>query len=302
MEVRQPVFIVGAGRSGSTVVQTLMSRHPHLAWLTLAGKRFPGKPEWHRRMLNAVDSAVIGSSVARHAAPSEIFDYWDHYAKGFRRSCRNLLPQDVTVQTKKKIRAALAELLTERRQRLVLKATGWSRMGYIKEIFPDAKFIHVLRDGRAVANSFMSVDWWLGWQGPQNWRYGELSAEHAAEWERHDRSFVALAAIQWKIIIRSVEEGRQHVDDSNFYELRYERLCEDPIGTMKEVTRFADLSWTPEFERSVGAERLRSMNDRWRTELTSDQQRILQDVLKGMLDRYGYPAVPLEPVAAGAPR
>lgn len=302
MEITQPIFIVGAGRSGSTVVQTLLSKHPDLAWLTIVGKRFPGKPAWHRLALNALDSPVIGPSIARRAAPSECFDYWDHYAKGFRRSCRDLLPEDVTVQTKNKIRRAMGELLTVRRQRLMLKATGWGRLGYIKEIFPDAKFIHVLRDGRAVANSFMNVDWWLGWQGPQNWRYGELSLELAAEWERYGRSFVALAGIQWKIIIDSVEKGRKYIADENLFELRYEQLCDDPTGMMRQVTRFARIEWLPAFERSIAAESLKSMNDRWRTELTEPQQHILQEVLAGHLERYGYATVARQPAAADTRR
>jgi hypothetical protein len=288
MEVRQPIFIVGAGRSGSTVVQTILARHPHLAWLTIVGKRYPHKPAWHRHLLDAIDAPILGPMIADSLAPSEIFDYWDHYAKGFRRTCRNLTAEDVTVQTSRNIRRALAELLTERRSRLVAKATGWSRMGYLREIFPDAKFIHVLRDGRAVANSFMNVDWWLGWQGPQNWRYGELSPALAAEWERSGRSFVALAAIQWKIIIASMEEGRRQVAEENFLELRYEDLCADPTASMQRVTRFAGLEWTPDFAASVARQSLRSMNDRWRTELTPAQQQVLQASLAETLERCGY--------------
>jgi len=31
------------------------------------------------------------------------------------------------------------------------KYTGWSRIAFFKEIFPEARFVHVIRDGRAVA-------------------------------------------------------------------------------------------------------------------------------------------------------
>jgi hypothetical protein len=297
MDVVRPIFIVGAGRSGSTVVQTLLSEHPDLAWVTILAKRFPDKPSWHRRLLNAIDSPFIGSVVSRRVAPSECFDYWEHHARGFRRTCRNLVAADVTEQTRKNVRRAMSELLTAQRRRLVLKATGWSRIGFIREIFPDAKFIHVLRDGRAVSNSFLNIDWWLGWQGPQNWRYGDLPPALASEWERHGKSFVALAAIQWKIIIASVEEGRRTVDPGNFFELRYERLCDDPVGTMQQVATFAGLDFTPAFARSVASHSLRSMNERWRQELTPAQQAILEDVLAGTLARNGY-VTPAESASA----
>jgi hypothetical protein len=94
---------------------------------------------------------------------------------GFRRPCRDLLPQDVTLKKKEAIQNVVAQMLTRKRNRLVVKITGWPRIGFLKEIFPDAKFIHILRDGRAVANSYINVPFWWGWRGLANWRWGPLT-------------------------------------------------------------------------------------------------------------------------------
>ncbi|GAJ21506.1 unnamed protein product, partial [marine sediment metagenome] len=83
----------------------------------------------------------------------------------------------------------------------MIKLTGWSRIEYIKELFPDAKFIHILRDGRGVANSLINVDFWKGWEGPHKWRWGMLNEEKMKEWNKYDQSFVILAAMEWKILV-----------------------------------------------------------------------------------------------------
>ena len=77
----------------------------------------------------------------------------------------------------------MKQLLVRKRNRLLIKITGWPRIGYLNEIFSDAKFIHILRDGRAVANSLINVEFWRGWQCPQNWRFGRLTEKQQKEWE-----------------------------------------------------------------------------------------------------------------------
>ena len=90
----------------------------------------------------------------------------------------------------------LAELVTRKRHRLLVKNTGWPRVSSLAETFPDAKFIYMYRDGRAVASSMMKVDFWWDWSGPWSWRRGGLNPALQKDWERLDRSFVALAAIK----------------------------------------------------------------------------------------------------------
>jgi hypothetical protein len=288
VEVVKPIFIVGAGRSGSTVVHTLLARHPQLAWLSGVTRRFPNKLSYHRRFLGALDLPVVGPRLQARFSPWECFDFWERFCPGFRRSCRDLGADDATPVTRKIMRRVLGEMLTPQRARLVLKASGWGRIGYLKAIFPDAKLLHVLRDGRGVANSLLRVNWWLGWQGPQNWRYGDLPAHYEAEWVAHQRSFVALAGIQWKVIMDSIDAGRQLVDPSDFHELRYEDLCDDPIGVMKKAAAFAEIDWSQGFEDMVRREPINSMNRKWQEELNENQQRILQTVLTDALAKHGY--------------
>jgi hypothetical protein len=145
-----------------------------------------------------------------------------------------------------------------------------------------------MRDGRPVASSFLQVDWWLGWRGPTSWLWGELAPQDRSDWETHDRSFVALAGIQWRILMDALERAREPLDESNYLNIRYEELCADPVRVFQQATAFCGLDWSPAFERAIRETPLRSENEKWRRDFSPDQQRTLEAVLRTHLQRYGY--------------
>lgn len=295
-----PLFIVGVGRSGSSVFHRLLCRHPRAAWLSRVLELWPNATGTNRALMHALTVPIVGRSVSSVLDPGECYDFWEQLVPGFTSPCRDLVAADVQNDVRAAVRQALSAIPTKRRPQLVAKVTGWPRVGFLREIFPNAKFIHVLRDGRPVAASFLKVDWWRGWRGPSGWLFGDLTLDQAAEWQRHDRSFVALAGIQWKILMDAMDSARQSVPTSCMVEIKYEDLCRDPISHFRRVVEFAELEWVPEFERTIRGASLRSENDKWRRDFTLDQQAILESVLHGHLVRYGYePRMTGEPVQAG---
>ena len=165
MELRNPLFIVGTGRCGSSALHQLLSHHPHLAWLSQLCARFPAHPEVNRLAMLLLDSGLPSEFVRKHVRPSEAYAYWDHHFPGFSEPCRDLVREDVNGRIGETLRASLSQMLTPQRHRLLIKITGWPRVGFLKAIFPDARFVHVYRDGRAVACSLLERPWWGGWQG-----------------------------------------------------------------------------------------------------------------------------------------
>ena len=92
--------------------------------------------------------------------------------------------------------------------------------GYIKiaqplaAMFPDARFIHIFRDGRDVAKSFQAV----GWFGP--WLHA-----NTRQWTE---------AIDWNSrLSRSEIAGR-------IFQLRYEDLVLEPEATLRKVCAFLE--------------------------------------------------------------
>ena len=55
------------------------------------------------------------------------------------------------------------------KREFIAEYSGWSRIAFFNEIFPHCRFIHIVRDGRAVANSLLNVSYWKGWEGIHKW-------------------------------------------------------------------------------------------------------------------------------------
>jgi hypothetical protein len=294
MKVIRPIIIVGTGRCGSTLFHRLLALHPQLMWLSGFTYRYPDKPVWNRWAVTALDNALLRKLLGGTIRPGENYRFWDRYAYGFSEPCRDLLRSDVSARVKKQVRAAFEPMLSPKRNRLLIKITGWPRIGFLNEIFEDAKFIHILRDGRAVASSLLHVGFWRGWYGPHGWRAGLLSPEDQAAWESYGRSFTALAGLEWRIQMRAMEAARQALDPKRFLEVQYEAFCDQPLETFRRVLEFAELPPSAEFERHVRAASIRSTSNRWRDDLTPGQQTILDDLLREDLVRHGY----LDPTSA----
>lgn len=288
MNIEKPIFIVGAGRSGSTVFHKMFARHPQVSWLSRACDKYPDKPSINRFLMNALDFPLLGKYLQEKTYPEECYNFWNRYCKGFSTPCRDLFKEDVTEKNKKEINKVMAEMLTKKRNRLLVKITGWPRIGLLQEVFNNGKFIHIIRDGRAVANSFLNMDWWWGWKGPNNWRWGNLSSSQNKEWETHNKSFLALACIEWKILMDAMEQIKTVVSRENFIEIKYEDLCSDPISVFKQVMEFSNLDVSVRFDEIVRKYPLKNTNDKWKNELTCEQQKVMEDVLGDYLIKYNY--------------
>lgn len=230
----------------------------------------------------------LAGSLVRRIYPSECYRFWEYHCPGFRRPFRDLLAEDVSERSKERVRKALGGVTTDNRPRLSMKITGWPRLGLLSSIFPTAKFIHLGRDGRSVANSFMNVPWWRGWQGPENWRWGKLPDNYREEWEFHGRSFVALAGIQWKIFMDALESAKDALPERDLLDLNYQELCADPAGVYAKALNFCELEESAFFSRSLEKFSLVDTGGKWRRDLSERQQQILNEVLAGYLEKYGY--------------
>lgn len=235
-----------------------------------------------------MDFPVLGDLLRRRYEPVEGYGFWDHHFPGFSSSFRDLRSDDVSVGSRESIRRALAQLVTEKRPRLILKVTGWPRVGFLREVFPEAKFIHVVRDGRSVAASLLEVSWWRGWEGPNQWRFGPLTSEESQTWEEYERSFVALAGIEWNKIIRAIQASRSLVPAEDWHTVRYEDFCSEPKQAFETALDAIGLSAPRSYLRFIEGFGLESRNVKWKQKLTPSQQKTLNKVVSDKLSAYGY--------------
>lgn len=286
--IEKPIFVIGAGRSGSSLFHQMFTEHPQVAWMSTLCDHRPDRLSGHRALMRGIDLPLVGGLLKRRYESAECYDFWDHHFHGFSRPCRDLRADDATPRVIAALRRASEGLVTPRRPRLLAKITGWPRVGFLHAVFPDARFIHVYRDGRAVANSLLQVDFWLGWRGPGHWRWGELDADLESVWRVHDRSFVALAGIQWRILMRAAAAAKKVVPENQFMKVRYEHFAEHPLETFREILDFCDLEKSRTFETALSRYEVESANYKWRQDLDAAQQAILTAALGEELRQWGY--------------
>ncbi|HET6327034.1 MAG TPA: sulfotransferase [Planctomycetaceae bacterium] len=123
---------------------------------------------------------------------------------------------------KRKFLRFLKQLTFKHNKRLVLKSPTHScRIKTLLEMFPDARFVHIVRDPYVVfpstVNLWKSLYITFGLQRPT---FDGLE-EHVLK--TFDR------------VYDKIEEGKGLIDFDRFYELRYEELVGDPVGEMAKM-------------------------------------------------------------------
>jgi LPS sulfotransferase NodH len=162
--------------------------------------------------------------------------------------------------------------------------TNIPHMIRISRDFPDARFIHIIRDGRDVA---LSLDQ-LGWSRPLPW---------------DKKRSLRAAGIYWEWIVR---KGRKFgaLLGAKYIEVRYEDLVEQPQPTLKRLGEFLghDLDYVQISQNSIGSvkkpltafkEELQQARftpvGRWRSRFPADQLEQFENLVGKYLQELGYP-------------
>jgi hypothetical protein len=94
----------------------------------------------------------------------------------------------------------------------------------IKQLLPDSRFIHLIRDCRDVIASLLTAS--------QGW---------GASWAP---SSVELAASMWAQHVDAAKIAAKNLSPQEFREIRYEDLWKSPLDTLNGLAKFLDLSWS----------------------------------------------------------
>jgi hypothetical protein len=195
-------FIVGAPRSGTTWLQLLLYQHPGITtcqetqlfsqYLCHLDRRF-------RDERTCLNTGIRRTGLSRVLSDREFTDICRQFADQVWDRARRTKPEATVVLEKSPDHVFHAALITR--------------------LFPEASFIHVIRDPRAVASSFRhAVDAW--WKGPSG---GSVRAVR-----------------YWK---RSVEAGRAIAEvTSRYTEVRFEDLLNDGAAELQKLFTWLDLA------------------------------------------------------------
>lgn len=296
--------MIGTGRCGLSLVFELLGAHEDLAWFSQWTARFPRSrlaprlPRLYRKpgIKQLMDLGSLLTGKRWRPAPHEAFEPFALSFRGFGRPYRPLTALDVDQNARAGIREAVrVHVEAQRKTRFIAELSGWARIVFLREIFPDAQFIHVVRDPRATVNSLLNVDWWDGWRGEGNWRYGPIPERYRRFLENGTASFVALASLQYNILIDNAIEEARTLDPASYCEVRFEDVVKDPGAGVRRLCAFLGLPASDRFDREWRKVRVFNPNEStvrirpWRENLSEAQKRVVNLICAEHLARFGYP-------------
>jgi hypothetical protein len=270
------LFILGTGRCGSTLLAEILAAHPDIG------------------CISAPAGAVVRPARALGLRPPQPFEAYgalrEQVSPMLVDPFRDLTADDAAPWLARRLRRFF-ETRAQAGGRPVFmhKFTGWPRARLLAVVFPEASFVHVLRDGRSVASSYLQVPWWQGYRGVPGWSFGDLSEDEHRDWAAADRSWAYLAGLEWKRLMAAFEEARDEIDSERWVDVRYEDLVARPREVTTSVSEFAGLNRWDGLERHLA--RLGISEGRtgaYRDELRPEDVASLEALLSPTLSHWGY--------------
>lgn len=272
----EPIFVVGAPRSGTTLLAAMLAAHsrlscgPETRFFHFLAKTDPAYllASWPENAVDFLYSIVLIEPVPDHYGVSreEIYAY--------------LADQQPGVQA---ILMALTKQLMHRasKQRWVEKSPEHLRViGEVREYFPKAPIIRILRDPRDVALSLIRTPW-----APQDY------LDALMYWRKYDDQSQSFFQT-----------------DENCFSLHYEDLVLDPQRELRQLCAFIGEGFEVEMlNTTAAAARVATAGEPWKNhvyqpidesrtqvwkrELDMDQNRISESLVGDRLAAYGYDCV-----------
>ncbi|MCZ6820494.1 MAG: sulfotransferase [Calditrichaeota bacterium] len=277
-----PFFILSAGRSGSTLLRALINQHPAICLppeshvLGRVTKKFKS---WYRFLpWEYVVRLVISEFQIQYPG----FGFW-------KLDLFNFFPTALRMPERERSLAKLIDLFyMYYAQEKKPEATGWGDksignalfVSRIDELYPNARYILIIRDGRDVAASHVAADTIL-------------------------HTNLEIAAKYWSKSVTAARNFGAKIDNSRFLEISYEDLVQQPEPVVQRLYQFLDLDYTPtalqfwnnvdslaDANREIHKNLRKPINDnsigKWRQQLNQEEQTFVQNVLKDKLIELNY--------------
>ncbi len=271
-QIVKPIFIVSMPRSGSSVFYQKFSTHPDLCWTSHDSKKFPR---------SAVLSRII-QKVRPDPRPTEGHRIWRRFAREEDDSMR----REHVIEEQKRYYHDLirAQLRIFGKSRFISKyPRNCLRLDWIDEIFPDAIFVHLVRDGRAVALSLLRKrdthegrpHWW-GIR-PPGWK----NFSHCDPIES--------VAQQWKACVTYTRTLAADLPPQRYGQFRYEDFCAAPADTLERVAALCDLKWPDRAALEQLVSNIDTQNYKWGGTFSENELERMESVMGDLLEELGYP-------------
>lgn len=277
--LKGPVFIVGAPRSGTTLLQYMLRSHPALSFPTGESHFF----------IPLFRNAAQYGDLSRLENVKHVLQAMESQSAEFLHTDLHGLKFDVETLAREFVEEGhhgmrdIINGIFEKNAAGEKKPRWGDKTPYyvlhipeLLEWWPDAQVIHIVRDGRDVALSMLA--------------------------RRHDFGVYNnyLAAKLWEQFVETGHMMGQRVLGTQYLELRYEDLIRDQKASLEKICQFLGEMYsddllefkkagtagkTPLLQKSIQKEN----QDKWKSEMTSWQIRVFESAAGATLEKFGYP-------------
>lgn len=275
---KSPVFIVGAPRSGTTLMQYILRSFPSLSIPT--GESHFFIPLFRNEAQYGDLSHIYNVKRVLQAMEAQSAEFLHTDMHGIKFDVETLAHEFVA-EGRNNMRDIITGLFEK-------NAAGEGKLRWCEktpyyvlhipkllEWWPDAQIIHVIRDGRDVALSMLA--------------------------RRHDFGVynIYIAAKHWEHYVETGRALGRQVGEGQYLELRYEDLISDQKAATQKICGFLGEEYSDdllEFKKSGIAGKTpllqksiqKDNQDKWKSEMTSWQIRVFESVAASALKEFNY--------------
>jgi hypothetical protein len=276
------VFIVGCPRSGTTLLQRMIDAHPQVAiiyethWIA----------KWYERRKGVTPEGTVTPKLITRLAEYHRFANWPISREDLER-----LASDGEPVSYKNFVSGFFDLYGNKHGKLLVgdKTPGYVRsVSTLHKLWPEAKFVHMIRDGRDVCLS--AVDW----------RKSFKLARRFPTW-REDP--VTTVALWWKWFVSLGREDGGPLGPELYHEMRYESLVANPVDECVALCEFLGVPYddavvrfaegrtmaNPAFDAKQAWLPVTPGLRNWRSQMPPEDVERFEAVAGDLLEELGYP-------------
>ena len=307
--MKAPLFIIGCPRSGTTLLLDLLAGTRAFGYVnnSAAGSVATGTDHrrnriydvgsdrlvaWRPGIVAASSRIPVAGSVADTFLPRPIepWRFWEGLIPGFRPEQGDGPAEDpgahhVDTATVLNVRSAVAALLHHQRRDVFLsKYTDFPRIELMRAVFPEARFVHIHRDGHAVANSYATEieGGRFGTWRDRFWWADAWPTEARSQWSANRETILGFAAHNRNHLMNVIAKATKA--DPGVLTVSYEDLIAVPEMVLEQILAFATVRQRGPLDRLIHSRNLINTNDRWRERRSGDETALLNAILASQID------------------
>lgn len=286
-------FIVGTGRCGTNLLNRMLDAHPQLQAVTETHFISTLATRFADVDLSAEDFWTV---IDEHYTSSGQLKWTDAHLQATNISDKNIFKKEFIPYCHshhthaERIMAFFNFIYKKNNLDIIDKTPQYGlHIQAIARLFPQAKFIHLIRDGRFAATSMVKhpgICRLINGGHPDeliNFSYKAALSQVAA-----DEPTLQEAIKYWEKVILKIQQEAKGLPPSQYLELHYEDLLTHPHRTLETLAAFLNIR--PKWFWLWRAARIpdKKILTKEHTRLSADMYDELTDLVKGTLQENGY--------------